>query len=179
MLSAMAHLDLSALEARLDDVRASPSDGGRVELIVRRPAENEREVLDEGRLDARDGLVGDYWKVDSGDRDVQLTLINVRLARLVAGDDERVPLAGDQLYVDLSLAVDVLPPGTRLRVGEALVEVSAEPHRGCGKFASRFGVDALKFVNSKVGRELNLRGVNAWIVEGGAVRRGDRIVRAA
>jgi MOSC domain-containing protein YiiM len=49
------------------------------------------------------------------------------------------------------------------------------PHTGCGKFARRFGVEALKFVNSGVGRELNLRGRNARIVTGGTVRTGDTV----
>ena len=170
----MEHLDLATLETGLADVRRSPRDKGRVELIVRRPRENERELLDEGTLDPAEGLIGDYGTPPP---EAQLTLMNVRSASLVAGSPERRPLAGDQLYVDLSLAAEDLPAGTRLRVGEALVEVTAEPHRGCGKFAARFGVDALKFVNSAGGRRLNLRGVNARVLEGGRVRVGDAITR--
>jgi MOSC domain-containing protein YiiM len=105
-------------------------------------------------------------------------VMNARSAALVAGARERWSLAGDQLYVDFGLGYGDLPPGTRLAVGSAVIEITAEPHRGCGKFAARFGVDALKFVNSAVGRELNLRGVNARIVEGGVVRAGDSIRRA-
>ncbi len=99
--------------------------------------------------------------------------MNARAASLVAGDPERRALAGDQLYVDLDLSERNVPPGTRLRVGSALLEVTALPHRGCGKFTARFGVDAAKFVNSAVGRELNLRGINARVLEGGTVRVGD------
>ena len=98
----------------------------------------------------------------------------------MAGEDrERWALAGDQLYVDLDLSYRNLPPGTRLRVGEAVIEVTEEPHRGCGKFSSRFGVEALKFVNSAVGRELNMRGINTRIVTGGVVRTGDPVVKVS
>jgi hypothetical protein len=172
------HLDPAALEAGLEHLRAAPREEGVVELLVRRPAENERESLEEARLDVEGGLVGDGWRVRSGRRDLQVTLMGARAAQLVAGRRERWPLAGDQLFVDLSLSVRDLPPGTRLSVGQALIEITAEPHRGCGKFAARFGVEALKFVNSPVGRELNLRGVNARVVRGGSVRRGDAIRRA-
>jgi MOSC domain-containing protein YiiM len=106
---------------------------------------------------------------------MQITLMNARVAALVAGDPERRQLAGDQLFVDFDLSVANLPPGTRLSVGSATLEVSDQPHLGCGKFAARFGVDALKFVNSAVGRELNLRGVNARVVAGGPIRTGDPI----
>jgi MOSC domain-containing protein YiiM len=165
-------------------VRASPADGGRLELIVLRPAVDEREVVEEATLDTEAGLVGDNWAVKPSQATgapnplAQLTLMNARSAALVAGDRERWPLAGDQLYVDLDIGYANIPPGTRLEIGEATIEITEEPHRGCGKFSSRFGVEALKFVNSAVGRELNLRGVNARVVSGGLIRRGDRVVKS-
>ena len=174
---------MDELGAGLDEIRRSPAEEGTVELIVRRPAENEREVLEEGTLDLAEGLVGDMWRV-RGSRSTpdgspnplaQLTLQNARLAALVAGERERWPLAGDQLYVDLDLGVDNLPPGTRLAVGSAVIEITAPPHTGCAKFSARFGSDALRFVNSQAGRELRLRGVNARVVEGGVVRPGDAV----
>ena len=161
----------------LDHVRRAPADSGTVELVVRRPAEEEREILELGELDPEAGLVGDRWRAGAADAGMQLTLMSARSAAIVAGDRERWPLAGDQLYVDLDLSEDNLPPGTRLEVGTAVVEITDIPHRGCGKFSRRFGVDALKLVNSAVGRELNLRGVNARIVEAGTVRPGDPIVK--
>jgi MOSC domain-containing protein YiiM len=109
---------------------------------------------------------------------MQLTLMNVRSATLIAGAPDRRQLAGDQFFVDLDLSVENVPPGSRLKLGDATVEITEIPHRGCGKFSARFGVDALKFVNSEVGRELNLRGVNAKIIDGGVVRRGDAISKA-
>jgi MOSC domain-containing protein YiiM len=156
----------------IDDVRRSPREAGTVELIVRRPAEDEREVLAEAQLDLVAGLVGDYG---THGPDTQLTLMNARSAAMIAGARERWPPAGDQLYVDLDLSEANLPPGSRLSVGTAVLEITAEPHLGCGKFARRFGVDALKLVNSAVGRELRLRGVNARIIAGGVVRPGDEI----
>ena len=179
----MEHPTASTLEGGLDDIRHSPPDRGRVDLIVRRPAENTREVLAEARLDRVQGLVGDTWRVRPSnltrDRsphpDLQLTLMNSRVAAMEAGDDERRQLAGDQLYVDLDLSEANLPPGTRLDLGSAVIEISDKPHRGCDKFAERFGQEALRFVNSPAGRELRLRGVNARIVTTGTVRVGDSI----
>ena len=183
----MEHLALAALEAGLDEIRRSPKDGGVVELIVRRPAECEREVLEEATLDMIDGLVGDNWRTRGNRRtedgsahpDMQITLMNARVAALVAGHPERRQLAGDQLFVDLDLSYDNLPPGTRLAAGSAVIEITDQPHTGCGKFARRFGTDALRFVNSVTGRELNLRGVNARVVSGGAVRLGDTLSKRA
>jgi MOSC domain-containing protein YiiM len=169
------HLDLSALEAGLDEIRHSPMDGGKVELIVRRPAENEREILTEAHLDPTAGLVGDEWLSDEADPARQVTVINARVAALLAQARERWPLAGDQLYVDLDLSSRNLPPGTQLEIGSAVIEVTAAPHRGCKKFAARFGLDALRFVNSNVGYTLNLRGINTRVVHAGVVRPGDVI----
>src|SRR3954447_1488944 len=183
----MQHFDLATLEAGLDEVRKAPTDDGRIELIWRRPETEQREVLDEGVLDVERGLVGDNWQTrgssstsdGSANPLMQLTLMNVRSASLIAGTPERRQLAGDQFFVDFDLSVGNIPPGSRLKLGEAVVEISEIPHRGCGKFSARFGVDALKFVNSEVGRALNLRGVNARIVRGGVVRRGDVISKVS
>jgi MOSC domain-containing protein YiiM len=170
------HAELSALDEGLPAVRRSPPDDGTVELIACRPAEGQRQVLAEAELDPEQGLVGDGWQARGTPHpERQLTLMNARAAALVAGPRESWALAGDQLYVDLDLGEANLPPGTRLAVGSAVIEVTAEPHRGCGKFSRRFGVDAMRWVNSAVGRELNLRGINARIVRGGVVRPGDAI----
>ena len=175
------HLTLSELEAGLDDIRQSPRDAGVIELIVRRPQAGAREVLAEGRLDLAEGLVGDSWRSrgssstpdGAANPDAQLTLMNVRAVALIAQERERWPLAGDQLYVDLDLSGENLPPGTRLALGSAVIAVTALPHTGCQQFRERFGTDALRFVNSPVGRQLNLRGINAKVVQPGVVRAGD------
>jgi len=177
------HLTTNELEARLDEVMQSPKDHGVLEMIVRRPAVGAREILEEGQLDPADGLVGDSWKLRSSRRtadgtphpDMQLNLINSRLVALVARDRSRWHLAGDQLYVDLDLSEANLPPGTRLAIGSAVIEVTAEPHTGCSKFVERFGVDAMKFVNAPERKDLHLRGINARVVHPGVVRAGDPV----
>jgi MOSC domain-containing protein YiiM len=180
------HVALTALEDGLGDVRASPATAGTVELIVRRPAEDEREVVEHARLDPHDGLVGDTWRERgskaTGDGsphpDMQLTLMNARSARLVARERERWPLAGDQLYVDLDISEDNLPAGTRLTIGTATIEISVEPHTGCAKFAERFGTEAARFVNTPECRKLRVRGLNARVVTPGTISVGDPITKA-
>ena len=103
--------------------------------------------------------------------------MNARVAELVAGGTERMPLAGDQLYVDLDLSVDNLPAGSMLAVGQAVLRVSEAPHLGCAKFVERFGAEAMRFVNSRLGRQLRLRGMNTRIVVPGTVQIGDAAVK--
>ncbi|MEX0939176.1 MAG: hypothetical protein WDZ59_15045 [Pirellulales bacterium] len=176
----MLHLTLSQLEAGLDAIRQSPKDSGTLRLIVRRPGSNQRETLEIGRLEPADGLVGDRWRPRNGkspdqppDRIDQLTIMGARAAALIAQDMDRWPLAGDQLYIDLDLSYDNVPPGTRLALGTAMIEVTPEPHTGCRKFLERFGPDALKFVNTPPGRQLNLRGIYAQVIQAGEIRPGD------
>ncbi len=179
------HVSATDLEAGLPDIERAPASEGTVELIVRRPAEGEREVLEEGELDLDEGLVGDRWRShartsgEAADTSNQLTLMNARVIALLAPDRERWGLAGDQLYVDLDLRPENLPPGTRLALGSAVIEVTDVPHTGCAKFTARFGSDATRFVNSPRGRSLRLRGMNARVFEPGRVRRGDTIRKLA
>lgn len=182
----VTHFSLSELEAGIDLVMEAPADSGTLSLIVRRPAEGEREVLDTGRLDLIDGLVGDSWRVRASrapdglpDPGTQITLMSSRVISLIAGDRERWALAGDQIYVDLDISEDNLPAGTRVAIGEAVIEVSSEPHSGCKKFSQRFGVDALRFVNSEAGRKLRLRGLNARVIVPGSISRGDPLHKQA
>jgi len=176
----MEHLSRQELEAGLGQIRDSPRDGGRVVLVVRRPAVGVREVAAEAVLDLVAGLAGDNWlgrgstgtPNGSADPQRQVTVMNARVAALVAGGMDRVPLAGDQLYVDLDLSVGNLPPGSLLAVGQAVLQVSEAPHLGCAKFVERFGAEAMRFVNSRTGRQLRLRGMNTQVVEPGIVRHG-------
>jgi len=174
----MEHATAEELMAGLDEILRSPVTEGTLEMIVRRPCVDEREVLDRGTLEPDEGLVGDRWNQrETPNPDTQLTLMNARTIDLIAGSRERWPLAGDQLYVDLDLSLENLPAGTRLAVGEAVVEVTAEPHTGCAKFSARFGTPAIAFVNKPPGRELRLRGINTRIVTPGTVRVGDAITK--
>jgi hypothetical protein len=183
MSAVIRHLKRAELDAALDGLRQSPRDEGVLDLIVRRPDVGARDVLAEGQLDLEVGLVGDNWSTRGSRRttdgtshpDMQLNVMNSRVIALVAQDRERWPLAGDQLFVDLNLSEANLPAGSRLAVGGAVIEVTDQPHTGCDKFVSRFGLDAMKFVNSPIGRELNLRGINARVVTPGTIRAGDRV----
>lgn len=175
----------SELEQGLEYIRQSPATNGTVEMIVCRPQVGERRVLESAQLDLERGLVGDNW-LQRGNRktadgsanpDMQLNLMNARAIALIAGSQERWPLAGDQFFIDLDLSEENLPPGSRLRIGSALIEITAEPHLGCKKFSERFGRDATLFVNSDIGRSLHLRGLNAKVVEAGEVRSRDSVVK--
>ena len=179
MTGGAREVPLAELEAGLDHILNSPRDGGKLEMIVRRPRSGVREVLDAARLDPDEGLVGDRWAAAALPRrlEQQITLMSSRVIALVAQDRARWPLAGDQLYVDLDLGAENVPAGSRLSVGTAVIEVSAKPHLGCGKFRARFGFDAVRFVNSPNG--LQLRGINARIVSAGDVRVGDAVRKVA
>ena len=179
----MTHRTLAELERGLPPIIHSPRDAGIIELIVRRPARGEREVLPMARIDTSSGVVGDCWleRGQSGGRpahpDAQITIMNRRAIDLIAGSEDRWSLAGDQFYVDLDLSAANLPAGTRLELGSALLEVTSKPHTGCKKFTERFGIDAMRFVNSERGRSLNLRGINARVIQGGTVQIGEQIRR--
>jgi len=177
MVVAVKHLTMEELEAGLDEIRRSPRDEGVLELIVRRPQTNERELLAEGELHPVEGLVGDNWRSRGSSRtsdgsshpDMQLNVMNARAIALMAQHRDRWSLAGDQLFIDMDLSAENLPAGTRLALGSAVIEVTVQPHTGCKKFMARFGLDALKFVNSPVGKQLHLRGINARVVQPGVI----------
>ena len=183
MISEIRHLTMAELEEGLDEIRQAPKDEGILRLIVRRPRVDEREVLEEGELHTSEGLMGDSWRFRRSSRtpdgsahpDMQLNIMNARVIALVAHDKDRWRLAGDQLFIDLDLSAENLPAGTQLAVGSAVIQVSPQPHTGCQKFVARFGLDAVKFVNSDVGKELHLRGINAKVIQSGTIRVGDLV----
>ncbi len=180
-----AYKKMQELEASVDDIRQAPTDNGTLELIVARPASGERIVQQEGRLTFHDGLEGDNWRFRmvgnaadiEPETDNQLSIMNIRVVRLLDPDPQRWPLAGDQLYVDLDLSDENLPPGTRLQIGDAVVEVSALPHTGCKAFSQRFGADAMKFVNSETGSQLHMRGIMSKVITEGSIRPGDIVAK--
>ena len=183
MITTLNPLTMAQLEAALDHIREAPKDNGVVDLIVRRPRVDSREVLDEAQFDVEQGLMGDSWiyrgsskTADGGPHpEMQITIMNSRVVDLVAQEKERWPLAGDQLFIEMDLSKANLPAGSRIAIGSAIIEVTEPPHLGCQKFVARFGVDAMKFVNSPVGRELCMRGIHARVVQSGTVRTGDTV----
>ena len=182
-MAELKHLSMNTLTAGLDEVRQSPATIGVLELIVRRPRTDVREVVEVAELDLVEGLVGDGWKSrgssktgdGSAELERQLTVTNARLMALVAQEKRHWPPAGDQLYVDFDLSANNAPPGTRLSIGAAVIQVTETPHNGCKKFAARYGLDALKFISTPVGKHLRLRGVNAKVIRAGTIRAGDSV----
>lgn len=180
-MTEIKYLTLAELESGLGEIRKSPKDEGVLELIVVRPKMNEREILETGELDTKIGLVGDNWQTKKSwatkDKkphpEMQINIMNSRAIALIAQTKDRWQLAGDQFYVDMDLSEENLPPKSRLRIGSAILEITEVPHNGCAKFTKRFGKDAVKFVNSKTGKQLHLRGLNAKIIQGGTVKTGD------
>lgn len=182
----MTHRTTAQLEGLLDQLRGAPADAGTLEMVVRRPFVGEREILEVGQLDADRGLVGDNWLdratshaiAEGRHLDAMINVMSARMVRILADDVDHQALAGDQLFLDLDISVANLPAGTRLAIGEsAVIEVTPKPHNGCAKFVSRFGREAMEFVNSPVGKELRLRGFNARVVTSGTVRPGDKVTR--
>jgi hypothetical protein len=179
----MNHATIQQLESGLGEICRSPKDQGVLEFIVRRPKSGHREILCDGELDLVSGLVGDNWKTrcseltpdGTPDPDTQLNIMNSRVIALIAQDKDRWQLSGDQLFVDMDLSLENLPPGARLVVGSAIIEVTDPPHKSCKTFASRFGTDATVFVNSTLGKQLRLRGLNARVIRAGTIRVGDQV----
>jgi len=177
------HLSLAELNEGLPGILDSPKDRGVLRAIVIRPETDARLALQQCELRPEGGVHGDHWakgcwmSLPDGrpHPDVQVAIMNARTIARIAQDEARWQLAGDNLFADLDLSADNLPPGTRLAVGSALLEITAVPHKGCKKFAERFGVDATRFVNSRDGLRLHLRGIYARIVEPGVVTVGDAI----
>ena len=182
-METLGHLSLLELEAGLEYIRKSPKENGVLKLIVRRPDVDVREVVTTAELSLEEGLIGDTWKLRSSSHTPdgsanlksQITLMNARTVALLAQSEDRWTLAGDQLYVDMDLSDENLSAGTRLALGSAVVEVTDEPHTGCKKFAMRYGTDATKFVNSREGRRLHLRGINARVIQSGTIQVGDLV----
>lgn len=180
-MEAAKHFSAAELELGVEHILATPKDDGELHLIVQRPDIDQRETPQQARLDVDQGLVGDNWLARGSrhmpegvaDPEMQLNIMNTRVVHAVAGAEDRWALAGDQLIIDMDLSPENLPPGTQLQLGDAVIEITEPPHTGCKKFAARFGVEAMVFVNSGRGKKLNFRGINAKVVTSGDIRVGD------
>lgn len=172
---AKRHLTLERLEAGFAGLRAPQTERGGLTAIARRLADGTRELPATAELDVDEGLVGDAWsRRPPRDPDAQLTVMRQDIALLMA-NGQPLTLFGDNLFVDFDISDTHLPAGTRLRLGECVVEVTPEPHTGCAKFKTRFGFDALRFTAQKHMRPHNARGVHWRVVDGGTIRVGDSI----
>ncbi len=177
------HLTRAELEAGLPHILAAPKDVGRLDMIVRRPEHDLRETPQSVRISLANGIPGDHWNrgchISTEDGrphpDVQICIMNARAIELIAGDRAHWALAGDNLMIDMDLSADNLPPGTRLAIGEAELEITAEPHNGCQKFIDRFGRDACIFVNTGPGKANRLRGIYGRVVRDGTISIGDTV----
>lgn len=177
------HRSREELDQGLEEIAKAPKDGGRLEAIVIRPRANERRPVNSVEISADLGVNGDHWAkgcwktLPDGNPhpDVQICIMNARVIRLLAGDKDNWPPAGDQLFFDLDLSRDNLEPGQRLKLGGAVIEITDVPHNGCRKFIERYGLAATQFVNSKFGKENRFRGVYAKVVETGTISVGDMI----
>lgn len=163
---------------RLWQTGARPPRGvGTVRLITLRVGGRQHELPLSAMLTVEGGVAGDKWGEEvSPDPDGQVTLMNARVAELIAGDRVPRPLPGDNFLVDLALDEEALPVGARVRLGQAVIQVTAKPHSGCKTFRERFGAEALRWVNVRANRPLRLRGVMCRVVVAGSVAVGDQAV---
>ncbi len=179
------HLSMAELEAGLDEILASPKDGGRLEAIVVRPEHGQRRDVERCAISLAGGAEGDHWAkgcwktTEDGKPhpDVQICIMNGRCIDLIAQERANWPLAGDNLFIDMDLTPDNTPPGTRIAIGSAVLEITDTPHNGCASFIERYGRDACLFVNTGEGKRLRLRGIYGRVVQDGTVTVGDRITK--
>lgn len=177
------HLNLEELKAGFEHIKKSPKNNGEVKMIVLRPRENERKVLNEVHLDIENGVEGDCW-IETKKYVSQVTIMNARALELIAPPEDgdtpqsRWPLAGDQLIIDIDLSESNMSPGTKFKIGNDVeLEVTTNPHRGCNKFNDRFGKTTRDFFNSEEGIKYNLRGIHARILKSGKVKIGDCLIK--
>lgn len=180
-----AKLTLDELWTGWEQIDPSPTETGTIKMIVRRPEVEKREEVQEAEFDTKEGLIGDNWLArgsssrpdGSANPEAQITLMNSRVVDLIAGDRSRWAIAGDQLFVDFDLSMENLPTGSRIQLGEVIMEISETPHTGCAKFAKRYGAYARKWVMTDEGKQLRLRGVNAQVIQGGKITCDDKITK--
>jgi MOSC domain-containing protein YiiM len=171
-LDPSAHLSFTELERRFSDLSPAPRDQGKVTLLIARAGDSTRTLHERAILTPQEGMPGDRWisKLPLNP-DAQITVISHRIAALI-GNGQHPALFGDNLVIDLDLSEASLPVGSRLRVGEALCEVTPKPHTGCLKYAARFGDEALRFISTPAQKPLRLRGIYLRVLEAGAVWTG-------
>lgn len=182
---AVDYVSAEEIERKFAALEPSPRQQGTVEMIVRRPQVNEREVVEQAEITVEHGVIGDNWlaRGSSSTEDgsahpgMQLAIMNSRIINLIAQSRDNWAPAGDQLFVDFDLSEENLPIGQRFSIGEVIFEVSPIPHKGCKKFKQRYGLDASRFINNLAYEPLRLRGVNVSVIQGGTIKTGDTITK--
>ena len=177
------HRSRAELEASLDHIKNAPKDAGSVALIVVRPQHGERRTPASVHISTEHGVAGDRWskgcwlETEDGEPhpSVQVNLMSVRAAKAIAGEIKNWKAAGNNFFVDIDMSPENLPPGTRLRLGSAEIEISAQANKGCQKFIDRYGRDACVFVNVGPGWANRTRGLYARVIKNGEVRLGDML----
>ena len=177
------HLAHARLEAGLPHILGAPKDQGLLRGIVVRPAKGERREPETCLLSLAGGAEGDHWAKGcwkttpegKPDPDVQICIMPARAIELIAGERANWAPAGDNLFIDMDLTPDNLPPGSRIGLGAAELEITAVPHNGCDSFIARYGRDACVFVNTGEGKRNRLRGIYARVVRDGVVSAGDSV----
>ena len=179
------HLTMAELEDGFPEIIRSPKDNGRLEGIVVRPARGKRQELRTSDVSFDGGVHSDLWakacwKSTEDGRphpDVQICIMNARCIALIAQERGNWAPAGDNLFIDLDLSPDNLPPGQRLAIGTAIIEITDTPHNGCAKFIGRYGRDAGIFVNGRLGKRHRLRVVYARVIRDGTVTVDDVVTK--
>ena len=177
---AIQRLSVAQIEAQMGQLAQSPQDPGVLEYIVLRLPDEQRASPQEAEVSPDSGLEGDRWaRPNSSNPGAQISVMNSRFLRIIAGDDDRMPLAGDNLLVDLDLSEENLPTGTQLQIGTATFEVTDVPHTGCQKFERRYGKDALGIVNADAYKSQRLRGLFIRTIQAGKIQVGDSVRKIA
>lgn len=179
------HLSREELMAGLPHILAAPKDEGALKAIMVRPQSEARQDVDSIHVSLAGGVEGDHWakgcwmSTEDGKPhpDVQICIMNARCIDLIAGGRDNWAPAGDNLFIDMDLTPDNLPPGTRIAVGAAVLEITATPHNGCAKFIERYGRDACVFVNTGEGKRYRLRGIYGRVIQDGRVSVGDTVTK--